>query len=550
MIGRRHVLTGQVAKAGFLTGYRSGGGEAVAVIRPGSLVELWRVFEACVAAGHIVIAQAANTGLTGGPTPLGRYDRPLVVVNTLRIRGVIPIRGGRQAVCLAGSTLNELERTLAPLGREPHSVIGSSCLGASVVGGVCNNSGGALVRRGPSYTEYALFARVEADGTARLHNHLGIRFSGDSEAMLQALDAGRITSEAVTCDGRAASAAADYEAIVRACNEATPARFNADPRRLHDASGSAGKILVLAVRLDTFAAPDKTATFYVGTNDPAELTALRRRFLTAPVPLPVSAEYVHRSASELAGRYGKDLVLAVRWMGTGRLPGLFRAKAWLDRIAGRLPFVPAPLCDRVLQRASQALPAHLPRRLTRFQGTYDHHLILTLADDGIALGRRLLDEAFPSASGAVLACNAREAEAALLHRFSVAGAAVRVRALRPDTIEGLVAIDVALRRNDAQWFERLPPEIDAQLIAKIYYGHFFCHVFHQDYLVKKGVDPEALEQRILETLDRRGAEYPAEHNVGHCYPAKPALAEHYRQLDPLNRMNPGIGKTSRQDAYL
>ena len=96
----------------------------------------------------------------------------------------------------------------------------------------------------------------------------------------------------------------------------------------------------------------------------------------------------------------------------------------------------------------------------------------------------------------------------------------------------------------------MPPEIDAQLIAKIYYGHFFCHVFHQDYLVKKGVDPEALEQRILETLDRRGAEYPAEHNVGHCYPAKPALAEHYRQLDPLNRMNPGIGKTSRQDAYL
>ncbi len=34
----------------------------------------------------------------------------------------------------------------------------------------------------------------------------------------------------------------------------TPARFNADPRRLRESAGCAGKLAVFAVRLDTFAA--------------------------------------------------------------------------------------------------------------------------------------------------------------------------------------------------------------------------------------------------------------------------------------------------------
>ncbi len=55
-----------------------------------------------------------------------------------------------------------------------------------------------------------------------------------------------------------------------------------------------------------------------------------------------------------------------------------------------------------------------------------------------------------------------------------------------------------------------------------------------------------MKSRMLELLDKRGAEYPAEHNVGHIYEAKPALAEFYRELDPTNSFNPGIGKTSKQ----
>lgn len=55
-VGPRHVLTRPQDTERFRMGYRSGGGEAEAVVRPGSLLELWQVLQLCVRAGRIVIA--------------------------------------------------------------------------------------------------------------------------------------------------------------------------------------------------------------------------------------------------------------------------------------------------------------------------------------------------------------------------------------------------------------------------------------------------------------------------------------------------------------
>src|SRR5258708_28889933 len=83
-VGRSHVLTDPESTRRFRTGFRFGSGSVVAVARPGSLVEQWRVLEACVAANKIVIMQSANTGLTGGSTPDGDdYHRGGVPINTL-----------------------------------------------------------------------------------------------------------------------------------------------------------------------------------------------------------------------------------------------------------------------------------------------------------------------------------------------------------------------------------------------------------------------------------------------------------------------------------
>jgi D-lactate dehydrogenase len=65
-----------------------------------------------------------------------------------------------------------------------------------------------------------------------------------------------------------------------------------------------------------------------------------------------------------------------------------------------------------------------------------------------------------------------------------------------------VSLDLVLRRNDQTWFEDLPPEVRAPISHAIYYGHFFCRVFHQDYIVREGHDPKALEHRMLEHLER------------------------------------------------
>ena len=131
----------------------------------------------------------------------------------------------------------------------------------------------------------------------------------------------------------------------------------------------------------------------------------------------------------------------------------------------------------------------------------------------------------------------------------MAGAAIRYRHTLCNEVEDIVALDIALRRNDQQWVETLPAELEQAIIHKLYYGHFLCHVFHQDYIIKKGLDPLAMEHQMWSLLDARGAEYPAEHNVGHLYVAKPALKQHYQKLDPTNCFNVGIGHSSKLKAW-
>ena len=541
-VGAANVLTATAATRRYTRGFRCGGGPVAAVVRPSSLVEMWRVLNVAVASGCAVILQAANTGLTGGSTPWGEgYDREIVLVSVMRLKGIHLIEDGRQVCCLPGATLDALEQRLRPLGREPHSVIGSSCIGASVLGGICNNSGGALIQRGPAYTEMTLYAEIQADGSVALVNHLGLDLGDDPEEILSRVERGDLPKPAPT---NAWASDREYVSHIRCVDADTPARFNADPRRLHEAAGCAGKLAVFAVRLDTFEAEKETAVFYIGTNDPAELTEIRRHILANFKTLPVAGEYIHREAYDIAAKYGKDTFLFIQRAGTDNMPALFNAKSRVDAFTERFG-LGNTLSDRFAQVASNLMPQHLPARMNAYRDRYEHHLLLRMGAAGIAEARDYLSKLFPSARGAMFECTPEEGKAAFLHRFAVAGAAIRYRAIHAREVEDIVALDIALRRNDRDWVERLPPEIDAKIVKKLYYGHFFCHVFHQDYVVKKGHDCMAVEHEMWGLLDARGAEYPAEHNVGHLYHAKPELAGFYRKLDPTNSLNPGIGHTSR-----
>jgi D-lactate dehydrogenase len=544
-VGARAVLADPAAIRPYRTGFRYGSGAALAVVRPRTLVQQWRALRTCVAANTAVIFQAANTGLTGGSTPASRdYDREVVIINTLRISKIFVIEEGRQVICLPGATLHQLEQVLAPLKREPHSVIGSSCIGASVIGGICNNSGGALVRRGPAYTQMALFARVNECGQLQLVNHLGVELGDEPEQMLSRLERGEFVREDISHDPERWGSDRDYSRRVRDVDAQSPARFNADDERLFEASGCAGKLAVFAVRLDTFPKDERTRTFYIGTVDPAELTGIRRHVLTRFDALPIAAEYLHRDMFDVAARFGKDTFLAIRLLGTRRLPLLLALKRRFDALITGMGFQGAGTSERWLQRLCSVLPDHLPPRMKTFRDRFDHHLILKMGEGGADEAAHFLQRQFPSGSGDFFECSEDEAAKAFLHRFVAAGAAVRYRSMHEQEVEDIVSLDVALRRDDRCWFETLPHEIRSKLILPLYYGHFFCHVFHQDYIVRKGNDAVEVKEALCKLLDARGARYPAEHNVGHLYHASAGLGAFYRALDPRNQLNPGIGLTS------
>lgn len=545
IVGSSHVLTDEQATRRFRKGHRTGEGNVLAVVRPGSLLEQWRILQAAVAADRIVIMQAANTGLTGGSTPDGDdYDREIVLISTLRITGVQLINDGQQVVCLPGATLDRLEQALAPLNREPHSVIGSSCIGASVLGGICNNSGGALVRRGPAYTELALYAQVKDDGSLELVNHLGIELGNDPEEILTRLQNGDYTPQQVRNEETAKASDARYGEHVRDVDADTPARFNADPSRLFEASGSAGKLCLFAVRLDTFPKEPSTV-FYIGSNAPHDLTEVRRHLLARLPRLPIAGEYIHRTAFDIGEKYGKDTFLVIDKFGTAKVPAAFAMKSRVDGFFER--FGLRGVTDKVIQALMNLLPSHLPARMREYRDRYEHHLLVRVSNDTLEQTRAFLSAYFASStSGAYFECDAEEGRKAFLHRFAIAGAAIRYREAHRSSVEDILALDIALRRNDRDWVETLPQELEDRIIHKLYYGHFFCHVFHQDYIVKKGNDPLAMEHAMWKLLDERRAEYPAEHNVGHLYVAKPALAGFYRELDPTNTFNPGIGHTSKK----
>jgi D-lactate dehydrogenase len=94
IVGPRYVLTRPESTVRYRMGFRFGNGPALAVVRPGNLVEQWRILRACIKSNKIIIMQAANTGLRGSTPDGSDYDRDIVIVSTLRIAKIRLIRKG------------------------------------------------------------------------------------------------------------------------------------------------------------------------------------------------------------------------------------------------------------------------------------------------------------------------------------------------------------------------------------------------------------------------------------------------------------------------
>ena len=546
VIGKKFLITNKWNQQPYCKGWRYGQGDTLAVTLPGTLLEMWDLLEICVSNDLIIIMQGANTGLTGGSTPFGSdYDRPIIIINTIRIKDIHLIKNGKQIIGLAGSTLFDLTKQLEPIGREPHSVLGSTSIGASIIGGICNNSGGSLVQRGPAYTEMALYARVNKNGKLELINQLGINLGLKPREILNNFQSKNysesdfIKTKNIASDDR-------YHEIVKDVDSDTPSRFNSDSRLLYGASGSAGKIAVFAVRLDTYEMSKKSQVFYLGSNNPDVFFKIRRDILSKFENLPISGDYLHRDCYDAAKKYSKDTFIVLDKLGTTFLPTLFKLKRKVDFVSAKMRILPNNLSDKLMQFLSNFWPNHLPKKMENFRGLYEHHWIVEMSDNGIDEARIYFDSFFNQNEGDFFECNSKEGDKAILHRFTAASAFGRYSVLNDSKIGGNLSMDIALPRNQKKWFETLPKVIDDKLEMKLYYGHLFCHVLHHNYIVKKNVNIKKLKAELLEYYDSCGAEYPAEHNVGHEYACKTSLLNFYKELDPTNTFNPGIGQTSKR----
>ena len=545
IVGKNNVIKTSWKMYPYSKGWRYGEGKAIAVIKPGKLVEIWKILKLCVKEDLVIIMQAANTGLTGGSTPFGSdYDRPVVIINTLRVNNIQMINNGDQIVGFAGSSLHDLEKKLKPLNKEPHSIIGSTSIGASIVGGICNNSGGSLVKRGPAFTELALYAKINSNGKLELVNELDIYLGSDPEQILNNLEDKKY-SESDISNNKKLGSDDKYPDIVKDINSDTPSRFNSDPRLLNSVSGNAGKTAVFAVRVDTYPAAHSKQVYYLGTNDVNVFWKMRREILSNFKNLPDLGDYLHRDCYDAAKKYSKDTFLVIERLGTKFLPTLFELKRNVDIIAGKFRFLPENFSDRMMQFLSYLWPNHLPRRMDEYRNLYEHHWIIEMSDDGIEEADQYLKDFFKNNDGSFFKCNSKESKKAMMQRYVAASAVGRYHTLNKMNVGEMLSMDIALPRNEKNWFEKLPEEIDDLFEMKLYYGHLFCHVLHQNYIVKKGVDVEKLKDKLLKNYEERGAEFPAEHNFGHEYKANAELVNFYKNLDPTNSFNPGIGGTSK-----
>ena len=89
---------------------------------------------------------------------------------------------------------------------------------------MCNNSGGSLVHRGPAYTEFALYAKVNKNGKLELVNDLDINLGSNPEEILINLENNNYNSSDILKSKKLGSDD-KYSEIVRGIDEKTAARF-------------------------------------------------------------------------------------------------------------------------------------------------------------------------------------------------------------------------------------------------------------------------------------------------------------------------------------
>lgn len=575
IVGDQNCLDGRKSSTStlaFLTGARlGGGGQALAIITPRSLKDIVECVRLIVEANCVILPQGSNTGLTGGSVPrVNTGDkRPVIIVSMKHLDTFFPIDGGKRVVCMAGAGLATLSREIPAWfpDRESHSILGSTFLNPTTAAGVAFGSGGTQLRKGPAYTDRAMYIKVFqnkfGENIIKVVNTLGIQgiedenfVEGKGNAVDQ-LDAyqrdvkeGYSRSMAVSSkseNGRAKAHDTSYAAHICKSNNGI-SRFNANCEGL-ECNRSEGKVLILATVHDTFPRPIKTRDFWISFRDLETALEFRKEVcLDNAVDLPTSIEYMDRDSFEVIDRSGRGQAAVIKLLGPSAqsVQYLWKIKLWIES----LPIPGAHLwCDKLLHTMNPLFPAILPARIMDLSKKMEHHVSMTVGEFGDGNMNRLLDrlKKFASKNGeanvAIYECtNSAESRGLTAFRF-VAAPAFRTYCVG-NGLQG-VSVDYALPKNGGR-----VPELSTTPVKRMRYSHFGCNVVHEDIAFGPEVDAEAAKMDLKKVVeDKSGGRLPAEHGHGTEYHAPEETQKRWKEMDPLNVFNPGIGGLSYHYKY-
>lgn len=579
IVGAENVIDGRVkslASRSYLNGARlQGSGKALCIVTPRRLHQVIDCVEAIVDADCAVLPQGQNTGLTGGSVPHTQEEnRPTVVLSLKHLDRLFPIDNGDRVVCLAGVGLASLQQFLNEYfpERESHSVLGSTFLNPTTAAGIAFGSGGTQCRKGPAYTERALYLKVSTnkwkENVVEVVDTLGVKTFEEKdmqEGRARKMDSvayridtwSRYINEGLAKDMRytikgVKAAASDKDYVQRLCrHDSEVSRWNADTRG-PELNRSEGKVIILATVHDTFPKPKKTKTFWLGFDSLETALAFRREVcLDNPKDIPISAEYMDRDSYDVIDRSGRVLAGTIKLVGTSSLVvrKLWNIKTWIEG----LPFSGAPLIvDKFLHAVNPVIPSVLPKKVREIGLKMDHHVSMTVGDFGDGNMERILDrlQNFASKHGedklAIHEC-ASPTEVSSLTAFRFAAAPAFRTWCVGEGAQGF-SVDYALPKKGGQE----PPldETVAKPIKRMRYSHFVCNVVHEDLAYGIDVDINKAKHELKDVVEKKfGGKLPAEHGHGTEYKAPPETQERWKKMDPLNALNPGIGGLSEKYKY-
>eukprot|EP00434_Breviolum_minutum_P031866 symbB.v1.2.028181.t1/scaffold2963.1/size66434/2 len=571
-----------------LRGSRLGKGTALLVAKPLSLREALQTLEICAKANVAILPQGANTSLTGGSVPRDDCDRPFVIINMRRAKKILPVgsKTPEFALCFAGAGIYQLQSELQKRDRDSHSVLGSIFLNPSVAAGVSYGSGGTQIRKGPAFTNRALFCRVQADGKVELVDTLGLKVKG--EKALDFLDSAETLTEG-DLDPSCKSAASwpKYPELLTKVEDKV-SRFNADTTGA-DCNRSEGKVLILATLHDTFPMPKEVKTVWASCKDVDLAHKLKREVcISSPNKMAKSCEYINKATYDAVDQSGRILIKMIEVLGMMNLETLWNLKLFIESVP--VPFSTI-ICDKFLWWFNNILPkstwkcvealfmlwptSRVQHNLRIKSDRKKVYLFLTKHRGNQAnVASQVKDVYHPIIFGAALdprhrgeiedllsrlkkfqsqhpetvryhVCeDPRTAQRAMLFRFAVAPA---FRTYCIGLGQQGLSIDYALPKTFVQY--PILPEAQYPIMHRLVYSHFGCNVYHEDFVFDNNTDVHDAKMAIKKAIEKVGGKLPAEHGHGTEYKAPLDTQQRWMKADPSNTMNPGVGGTSFKKNY-